>query len=185
MQSNWGRRVSDYLWYCSLKNKVCHIRLCWVGSMNGDDGDVRIGIGSLKCEVYFQTILVVRCHRRNTCALVSEEQIIPLFTFQSFFRQCCEAWTSSIEHEEKAIIYVTFDSRRPKGNSSPAAAMSLNRGGEERPSRRKEGWEVGTEGAGAGGGPPGRGEQQHSMVSDYYFHTKVSMCYCLRCVGTR
>lgn len=63
--------------------------------------------------------------------------------------------------------------------------MSLNRGGEERPSRRKEGWEVGTEGAGAGGGPPGRGEQQHSRVSDDYFHTKVSMCYCLRCVGTR
>lgn len=39
---------------------------------------------------------------------------------------------------------------------SPAAAMSLNRGCEERPSRRKEGWEVGTEGAGAGAGPPGR-----------------------------
>lgn len=63
--------------------------------------------------------------------------------------------------------------------------MSLNRGGEERPSRRKAGWEVGTEGAGAGGGPPGRGEQQHSRVSAYYFHTKVSMCYRLRCVGTR
>lgn len=64
--------------------------------------------------------------------------------------------------------------------------MSLNRGGEERPSRRKEGWEVGTEGAGAGAGagPPGRGEQQHSRVSDHYFHTKGSMCYCLRCVGT-
>lgn len=41
---------------------------------------------------------------------------------------------------------------------SPAAAMSLNRGCEERPSKRKEGWEVGTEGAGAGAGPPGNRE---------------------------
>ena len=35
------------------------------------------------------------------------------------------------------------------------AAVSLNRGCEDRPSRRKEGWEMGTEGAGAGVGPPG------------------------------
>lgn len=52
---------------------------------------------------------------------------------------------------------------------SPAAAMSLNRGCEERPSRRKEGWEVGTEGAWAGAGPPGKREQQHSVVSDHFF----------------
>lgn len=44
---------------------------------------------------------------------------------------------------------------------SPAAAMSLNRGCEERPSKRKEGWEEGTEGAGAGAGPPGKGKATH------------------------
>lgn len=38
---------------------------------------------------------------------------------------------------------------------SPAAAMSLNRGCEERPSRRKEGWDVGTVGAGVEAGLPG------------------------------
>lgn len=54
------------LWYCSLKNKVCHICLCWVGSVDCDDCDVWIRISSLKCEVYFQTILVVCRHRRNT-----------------------------------------------------------------------------------------------------------------------
>lgn len=48
---------------------------------------------------------------------------------------------------------------------SPAAAMSLNRGCEERPSRRKGGWEVGTEGAGAGAGPPGKRGQQYTRVS--------------------
>lgn len=37
--------------------------------------------------------------------------------------------------------------------SSPAA-VSLNSGCEERPSRRNGGWETGTEGAGAGVGPP-------------------------------
>lgn len=42
-----------YLWNCSLKNKVCHLGLCGVGSMDGDDRDVGIGIRSLKGEVYF------------------------------------------------------------------------------------------------------------------------------------
>lgn len=40
----------------------------------------------------------------------------------------------------------------------PAAAMSLKRGGEVRPSKRKAGWEEGTEVAGAGAGPPGKEE---------------------------
>lgn len=62
--------------------------------MNGDDSDVRIGIGSLKREVYFQTILVVRCHRRNTCALVSEEQIIHLHSSLSL---------DSIARREQAV----------------------------------------------------------------------------------
>lgn len=48
--------------------------------------------------------------------------------------------------------------------------MSLNRGCEERPSRRKEGWEVGAEGAGAGAGPPGQRKQQHSEVSGLNDH---------------
>lgn len=52
---------------------------------------------------------------------------------------------------------------------SPAVAMSLNRGCEERPSRRKEGWEVGTEGAGAGAGPPGKRGQQHTRDSVNFF----------------
>lgn len=52
---------------------------------------------------------------------------------------------------------------------SPAAAMSLNRGCEERPSMRKEGWEVGTEEAGAGAGPPGNRGQQHTRVSVHFF----------------
>lgn len=46
--------------------------------------------------------------------------------------------------------------------------MSLNRGCEERPSRRKDGWEVGTEGAGAGAGPPGNREQQHMRVCVHF-----------------
>lgn len=41
--------------------------------------------------------------------------------------------------------------------------MSLKSGGEERPSRRKEGWEEGTEGAGAGAGPPGRGRGRATL----------------------
>lgn len=48
--------------------------------------------------------------------------------------------------------------RQGSSRLSPAAAISLKRGGEERPSRRKEGWEVGTEGTGAGAGPPGKGK---------------------------
>lgn len=47
--------------------------------------------------------------------------------------------------------------------ASPAAAMSLKSGGEERPSRRKEGWEEGTEGAGVGAGPPGRGRGRATL----------------------
>lgn len=39
------------------------------------------------------------------------------------------------------------------------AAVSLNRGCEDRPSRRKGGWEMGTEGAGAGVGPPREGQR--------------------------
>lgn len=34
--------------------------------MDGDDCDVGIGISSLKGEVYFEAILVICCHRRNT-----------------------------------------------------------------------------------------------------------------------
>lgn len=45
---------------------------------------------------------------------------------------------------------------------SPAAAMSLKRGCEERPSRRKEGWDVATEGAGVG--TPGKRRQQHTRA---------------------
>lgn len=41
--------------------------------------------------------------------------------------------------------------------------MSLKSGGEERPSRRKEGWEEGTEGAGVGAGPPGRGRGRATL----------------------
>lgn len=44
--------------------------------MNGDDGDVGVGISSLKREVYFQSILVVGRHRRNSCVVVKEEQIV-------------------------------------------------------------------------------------------------------------
>lgn len=46
---------------------------------------------------------------------------------------------------------------RSRTNGSPVAAMSLKSGGEERPSRRKEGWEAGTEGVGAGPPEGGRG----------------------------
>lgn len=42
--------------------------------MDGDDGDVGVGIGSLKREVYFQSVLVVGRHRRNRCRVVTEEQ---------------------------------------------------------------------------------------------------------------
>lgn len=52
---------------------------------------------------------------------------------------------------------------RSRGNGSPAAATSLKSGGEERPSRRKEGWEEGTEGAGVGVGPPGRGRGRATL----------------------
>lgn len=58
------------------------------------------------------------------------------------------------------------------GRLSPAAAISLNRGCEERPSKRKEGWEVGTEGAGAGAGPPGQRGQQHTGVCIHFFIPK-------------
>lgn len=50
---------------------------------------------------------------------------------------------------------------------SPAAAMSLNKGCEERPSKRKEGWEAGTEGAGAGAGPPGGGGQHTRVLTEH------------------
>ena len=67
---------------------------------------------------------------------------------------------------------------------SPAAAMSLNRGCEERPSRRKGGWEVGTEGAGAGAGPPGGRGRQHTRVSLhislYQNQTLLAVCYTSR-----
>jgi len=53
---------STYLWYCSLKDKFCHIGLRGVGGVDGDDGYVRIRVGSLKREVYFEAIFVVRRH---------------------------------------------------------------------------------------------------------------------------
>lgn len=46
-------------------------------------------------------------------------------------------------------------SGHPWTRLSPAA-ISLNKACEEMPSRRKDGWGVGTEGAGAGVGPPGK-----------------------------
>lgn len=51
--------------------------------------------------------------------------------------------------------------------------MSLNRGCEERPSRRKEGWEVGTDGAGAGAGPPEEWEEQQLGVSDHVYQVET------------
>lgn len=69
-----------YLWNCSLKNKVSHIGLCWVGSMDGDDCDVGIGISSLKGEVDFEAILVICCHRRNTYDNLNKKK--DCFSFQ-------------------------------------------------------------------------------------------------------
>ncbi len=45
-----------------------------------------------------------------------------------------------------------------KLNASSPAAMSLKRGCEVRPSKRKGDWDMGTEGAGVGVGPPKEGE---------------------------
>ncbi len=56
--------------------------------------------------------------------------------------------------------------------------MSLNRGCEERPSRRKGGgWEVGTEGAGAGAGPPGKRGQQHTRVFVHFLFIGNPECF--------
>lgn len=65
----------------------------------------------------------------------------------------------------------------PQTRRSPAE-ISLNKGCEEMPSRRKEGWEVGTVGAGAGVGPPGKRRQ--SGVSWGGFISTP----CYRCAGT-
>ncbi len=70
------------------------------------------------------------------------------------------------------LVYIWEWMVKGSNRLSPAAAMSLNRGCEERPSRRKEGWEVGTEGAGAGAGPPGNRGEQHTGVSIHSFISK-------------
>lgn len=44
--------------------------------MNGDDGDVGVGISSLKREVYFQSILVVGRHGGNSCRVIVGEQSV-------------------------------------------------------------------------------------------------------------
>lgn len=64
--------------------------------MDGDDCDVWIGISSLKGEVYFQAILVVRCHRRNTFAEISEEQ-----TIRGFRHMVTNIFTVSHESKER------------------------------------------------------------------------------------
>lgn len=64
-----------YLWYCSLKNKVCHVCLCRVASVDGDDGDVGVRVCPLKREVYFQAVLVVGRHGRNTCRKFSDQEV--------------------------------------------------------------------------------------------------------------
>lgn len=58
---------------------------------------------------------------------------------------------------------------------SPADAMSLNKGCEERPSRRKGGWEAGTEGVGAGAGPPGKGKATHQGLGGHR-HSIIKYC---------
>lgn len=44
--------------------------------MNGDDGDVGVGISSLKREVYFQSVLVVGGHGGNSCRVITREQSV-------------------------------------------------------------------------------------------------------------
>lgn len=62
---------------------------------------------------------------------------------------------------------------------SPAAAMSLNRGCEVRPSKRKGGWVFWTEGAEAGAGPPGKREQQHPLFQFiFYTNNKTTVYSC-------
>lgn len=71
-------------------------------------------------------------------------------------------------------------------NGSPAAAMSLKSGGEERPSRRKEGWEEGTEGAGVGAGPPGRGRGRATLWAFsllLFFFKSIQMFFLLKLDG--
>lgn len=46
--------------------------------MDGDDCDVGIGISSLKGEVYFEAILVICCHRRNTYDNLNKKKKIAL-----------------------------------------------------------------------------------------------------------
>lgn len=64
MQKSGG---ASNLWYCSLEYKVCHLCLAGVGGMDGDYWNVRVGVGPLEGEIDFQTVLVVRDHRRDTC----------------------------------------------------------------------------------------------------------------------
>lgn len=111
------------LWYCSLEHKVCHVSLGGVGGVDGDNCNIGIGVGPLECELNFQTIFVVRRHWRNACKRETD-MIIALPYF--------------------ALIIMR------KFNVSSPAAMSLKRGCEERPSKRKGGWDMGTEGAGVG-----------------------------------
>lgn len=115
------------LWYCSLEHKFCHVSLGGVGGMDGDNCNIGIGVGPLKCELDFQAIFVVRRHWRNACKTETVIVITP-----SYFAL----------------------SAMMKSNASSPAAMSLKRGCEVRPSKRKGGWDMGTEGAGVGVGPP-------------------------------
>lgn len=55
-----------HLWYCSLENKLCHVSLGGVGGVDSDDCYVRVRIGPLKGELYFQAILAISCHGGNS-----------------------------------------------------------------------------------------------------------------------
>lgn len=66
-----------------------------------------------------------------------------------------------IRNITQTTLYLAVDGWSKGTTDSPAAAMSLNMGCEERPSKRKGGWEVGTEGAGAGAGPPRKRRATH------------------------
>lgn len=133
------RRNWTYLWYCSLEHKVRHVSLSGVRGMDGDNCNIGIGVGPLKCELYFQAIFVVRRHWWNACE--ETNIIMELFHFTKLPRQ-------------QPLTY--------KHMSSPAA-MSLKRGCEVKPSKRKGGWDTGKEGAGVGVGAPTEWEENEEF----------------------
>lgn len=69
-----GKKLQlECLWYCSLEHKVRHLSLSGVGGMDGDNCNIGIGVGPLKCELYFQAIFVVCRHWWNARCYVIEE----------------------------------------------------------------------------------------------------------------